>query len=91
MGISPTSSRKSVPPSASSKRPTRSFTAPVNEPLAWPKNSLSKSDPGMLAQFTFTKGPRARALCAWTATANTSLPTPDSPSRSTEELVSATA
>ena len=40
-GISPISSRNSVPPSASSNRPARSRTAPVNAPLACPKNSLS--------------------------------------------------
>ena len=32
-GTSPISSRSTVPPSASSSRPLRSWTAPVNEPL----------------------------------------------------------
>src|SRR5438132_1457541 len=39
--MSPTSSRKIVPPSACSNLPARSCTAPVNEPFIWPNNSLS--------------------------------------------------
>jgi len=38
-GSSPTSSRKSVPPSASSKRPKRRWRAPVKAPFSWPKSS----------------------------------------------------
>ena len=38
-----TSSRNSVPPSASSKRPARSAIAPVKAPRAWPNNSASTS------------------------------------------------
>ena len=62
MGISPTSSRKSVPPSARAKRPARSRAAPVKAPRTWPKNSLSKSSRGTAAQFTRTRGRPARAL-----------------------------
>ena len=37
------SSRNSVPPSASSKRPTRSARASVNAPFTWPNSSLSNT------------------------------------------------
>ena len=60
--MSPISSRKSVPPSAVSKRPARVSSAPVNEPFSWPKSSLSSSVSGRAAQVTLTKGllaPRA--------------------------------
>ncbi len=40
---------KSVPRCASSKRPTRPATAPVNAPLAWPKSSASASGSGIAA------------------------------------------
>jgi hypothetical protein len=39
--ISPISSRNSVPPSAASKSPTDSESAPVNEPFVCPKSSES--------------------------------------------------
>ncbi len=62
-GMSPTSSRKSVPPSAWAKRPRRLLSAPVKLPFTWPKNSLSSSAPGMAAaQLTATKGRRWRGL-----------------------------
>ena len=51
-GMSPISSRKSVPPSHSSNLPIRWPTAPVNEPFSWPNSSLSRSDSGMAAQLT---------------------------------------
>src|SRR5207245_1222894 len=54
--ISPTSSRKIVPPSASSKRPSRRSAAPVNAPFSWPNSSLSSSVSGSAAQFTATNG-----------------------------------
>jgi hypothetical protein len=43
--MSPISSRNSVPPSACSKRPRRSESAPVNEPFSWPNSSDSSSSP----------------------------------------------
>lgn len=49
IGNSPTSSRKSVPPDASSKAPTRRSTAPVNEPFSCPNNSLSSKLPCQVA------------------------------------------
>ena len=55
--ISPTSSRKSVPPSACSAAPLRSLEAPVKAPLTWPKISLSIRSLGIAAQLTATKGP----------------------------------
>ena len=61
-GISPTSSRNKVPPSASSNRPTRSRCAPVKDPFTWPKNSLSKSSLGIDAQFTFISELSDRSL-----------------------------
>ena len=38
-GMSPTSSRKSVPPLACSNHPLRSRSAPVKAPLTWPNSS----------------------------------------------------
>ena len=78
-GMSPTSSRKIVPPLAMSKRPTRSRTAPVKAPRTWPKSSLSRSSPGSAPQFTATKGPVQRGEFAWSARAMSSLPVPLSP------------
>ena len=90
-GISPTSSRNSVPPSASSNRPTPSRSAPVNAPLAWPKNSLSNSSRGIAAQLTRISGRRRRGLASWIARAISSLPVPDSPVISTVASVGATS
>ena len=58
---SPISSRKSVPPAAASKRPSRRALAPVKAPLSWPKSSLSTSVAGKAAMFTATKGAPWRA------------------------------
>ena len=78
--ISPISSRKTVPPSAVSKRPSRFSVAPVNDPRSWPKSSLSSSAGGSAAQCTATNGARARGLAWWIACAINSLPVPVSPS-----------
>ncbi len=48
---SATSSRKSVPPCASSNRPIRSAIAPVNAPRVWPKSSASTRSSAKAAQF----------------------------------------
>jgi hypothetical protein len=63
IGSSPISSRKSVPPSASSKSPRLSASrlASVNAPFLWPKSSLSMRFPGMAPQLTATKGRLLRA------------------------------
>jgi len=65
-----------VPPSASSKRPTRRSIAPVNAPLTWPKSSLSTSPAEMALQLTLTSARSRRALRAWMARAISSLPVP---------------
>ena len=54
------SSRKSVPPSASSKRPARSTFASVKAPLTWPNSSLSKTPSESPPAFTVTSGRAAR-------------------------------
>ena len=77
--MSAISSRKIVPPSAASKRPRRSLTAPVKAPLTWPNSSLSISSSGIAAQLTSTNGPLRRRLSAWTLRATSSLPVPFSP------------
>ncbi len=81
--ISPISSRKSVPPSAVSNRPGFCCTASVKAPFSCPKSSLSSSCSGRAAQLMSTKAPPARRPVRWIISANTSLPTPDSPSMST--------
>ena len=87
---SPTSSRNSVPPSASSKRPMRRSVAPVNAPRSWPNISDSTRSFGIAALLTHTNGLAARALCRWIAEATSSLPVPDSPVMSTRASVGAT-
>ncbi len=89
-GRSPISSMKRVPPRASSKRPIRCAVAPVNAPFSWPNSSLSISVGGSAATFTLTSGRSARGLFAWIAWANSSLPVPVSPVRSTAVSVGAT-
>jgi len=61
-GISPISSKKIVPPLATSKRPMRCAIAPVNAPLSCPNSSLSSNPVGMAAQLSFTKGFARRGL-----------------------------
>ena len=77
--MSPISSRKRVPPSASSKRPLRLVIAPVNAPFSCPNSSLSSRSRGMAPQFTGTKGWSRRAESSWMLRATSSLPVPDSP------------
>src|SRR6478736_288288 len=88
--MSPISSRNSVPPSASSNRPLRVATAPVNAPFSWPNSSLSSRSAGMAPQFTAMKGRLRRGLEWWIALATTSLPVPDSPRISTLDSCPAT-
>ena len=52
------SSRKSVPPSASSKRPTRSALASVKAPFTWPNSSLSKTPSESPPALTAGERPR---------------------------------
>ena len=77
--MSPISSRKIVPPSATSNLPRRSATAPVNAPRTWPNSSLSMSSSGIAAQFTSTNALARRRLSAWIVLATSSLPVPFSP------------
>ena len=88
--VSPISSRKSVPPSAASKSPFLSLTAPVNEPLTCPNSSLSSSVSVRAPQLIDTSGRARRGLCAWIARATSSLPVPLSPVMSTVLLRPAT-
>ncbi len=88
--ISPTSSRKSEPPSASSNLPMRWETAPVKDPFSWPKSSLSMRSSGIAAQFTSTKGSPARFESSWSLRATSSLPVPFSPMIRTRAFVGAT-
>ncbi len=72
-----------MPPSASSRRPGRAATAPVNAPRSWPKSSASTIVSGIAAQLVATNGPWERGEPAWSALATSSLPVPVSPSTST--------
>ena len=62
--MSPTSSRNSVPPSASSKRPSLRLMAPVKAPFSWPNSSVSSSVSASAPQLTLTNGPGRRAASA---------------------------
>ena len=55
-GMSPTSSKNSVPRSATSNRPALRMMAPVKAPFSCPKSSFSSNPDGIAAQFTFTNG-----------------------------------
>ncbi len=77
------SSRKMVPPSASTKRPGWSATAPVKAPFTWPKSSLSSSVSVRAPQSCTTRGMSLRPLSRWMTRASTSLPVPVSPWSST--------
>ena len=88
--ISPISSRRIVPPSATAKRPLCALVAPVKAPLAWPKSSLSMRFSGIDAQFMGTNALSRRELARCSAWAISSLPVPVSPVMSTEQSVSAT-
>src|SRR5262245_6065677 len=88
-GISPISSRKSVPPSACSKTPACRACAPVKAPFSWPNSSDSISASGRAAQLRATKGPPARSERRWTRRATSSLPVPFSPVTRTRSLEAA--
>ena len=90
MGSSPTSSRKMVPPSATSKYPLRSARAPVNDPFSCPNSSESIVPSGMAPQLTAMYVPCLRWLFWWMICGKFSLPTPLSPVISTERSVGAT-
>ena len=77
------SSRNSVLPSASSKRPTRSTLASVNAPFMWPNSSDSNTPSAMPPALTVTIGRFARGDTACSACATRPLPVPFSPVIST--------
>ena len=79
MDISPISSRNNVPPSAASNNPMDSESAPVKEPLVWPKSSESKRVSDKAPQLIARNGFSARKLSLWIARATSSLPVPVSP------------
>ena len=64
-GISPTSSRKKVPPRAAAKRPCLSRTAPVKLPFTWPNSSLSSRLSGSAPQLIERNGPSFRVDSSW--------------------------
>src|SRR5687768_10449662 len=78
-GISPISSRKMVPVSASSNRPSRRSAAPVNAPFSCPNSSDSSSVSGSAAQLTAMNGLPRRGERSCSAFATNSLPVPLSP------------
>jgi hypothetical protein len=55
-GSSPTSSRNSVPPEASTNLPVCFSVAPVNAPFSWPNSVDSTRFSGMAPQLTAMKG-----------------------------------
>ena len=87
--ISPISSRNSVPPDTTSKKPFRVCVAPVKEPFLWPKSSLSSNVSGMDPQLMAMKGYCERVLLACIALATSSLPVPVSPVSRTEASLAA--
>ena len=54
--------KKSVPPLATSKRPSLSPNAPVKDPFIWPNNSLPTSSFDSVPQSSATNGLSLRAL-----------------------------
>lgn len=80
-----------MPPLAASKAPVLSPTAPVNDPLTWPKNSEAASSRGMAPQSTATNGFPARLLWRWISCATCSLPVPLAPFTNTDMFVGATS
>jgi len=90
-GMSPISSRNSVPPLAAWNRPGWLATAPVNAPFTWPNSSDSSRFSGIAPQLTATNGWLARGLARWMAWATSSLPLPLSPRISTLASEAATS
>src|SRR5216683_1436191 len=89
-GRSPISSRKMVPPSAASKRPTRRCSAPVKAPFSCPKSSDAISEGEIAAQLTRMNARADRFDRLWIARAINCLPVPVSPETRTVESVGAT-
>ena len=83
-GMSPISSRNSVPPVVLSNRPFTCAIAPVNDPRSWPNSSTVPAP----ALQVFRRA--ARRLPSWIARATSSLPLPDGPVISTDASLGAT-
>ena len=88
-GSSPTSSKKSVPPFAAAKYPSRCSTAPVKAPFSWPNNSESIVPSGMAPQFTAKYFLFLRKLWSWIIRGKDSFPTPFSPTTNTDKSTGA--
>jgi hypothetical protein len=73
IGISPISSRNSVPPSAAWNLPCLFETAPVNAPLTCPKSSLSSRFSGIAPQLIVMNGLPVRGERLWISRAISSL------------------
>ncbi len=67
IGISPISSRNSVPPAACSNRPALRCAAPVKAPRSCPNNSASINSRGIAAMLSATKGAARRGPRSWIA------------------------
>ena len=72
-----------MPPEASTNLPMWRSVAPVKAPFSWPNRIDSTRLSGIAPQLTATNGFDLRSPLPWMARANSSLPTPDSPSTST--------
>ena len=79
MPIVAISSRKSVPPLATSNSPFFEAMAEVNAPLTCPKSVDSSNSLGIAPVLIGTKGLSRRGELAWMALAIISLPVPLSP------------
>ena len=87
-GMSPISSRNSVPPSACSKRPRRIVCAPVKAPRSWPNSSRLEQVLRDRRGVDRDERAAARAGCACAARAPPApCPMPDSPVISTVTLL----
>ena len=89
-GSSATSSRKMVPPFASSKYPLREVTAPVNAPFSWPNSSESMVPSGIAPQLTAMYLACLRGEYWWMMAGKNSFPAPLSPQTSTDRSMGAT-
>ena len=89
-GISPISSRNTVPPSAASSLPGVRLAAPGEGALLIAEQLALQQVSGMAAQLMATNGLCERPESRCTARASSSLPVPLSPSSSTVALVGAT-
>ena len=88
--ISPISSSRIVPCSATSMSPFLLLSAPVKAPRTCPNSSDSRSVSGSAPQLMATNGLVRRVEFPWTARATSSFPVPDSPVTSTVLFVGAT-